>query len=258
MMEPLYIFAHHIKKKIRNVMLNKLFVILAAVILISACSKKEEPKPQMAASTAKAAHEVVVQEVVSVTEYTYLRVKEGDKEYWMAAPKAEIKVGEVLTYNKAMEMKDFESKELKKKFDSVFFVDNLDAKLGTGTMNSPQKPVITQENLSVEKAADGITIAQLFSNPSNYANQVVKIKGKVVKLNSGIMGKNWAHIQDGTKSGSDFDLTVTTNDKVSKEDVVTFTGKIVLNKDFGYGYSYKVLMEDARSDSKPSYHKINM
>ncbi len=241
-------------------MRNKLLILFTGLFLITACSKKEEPQNQAGTNkpATKAAHEVVVQEVQHVTEYTYIRVKEGDKEYWMAAPKAEIKVGEVITYNKAMEMKDFESKELKRKFDSIFFVDNLDAKLGTGSMTSPQKPNIAQENVSVDKAADGITIAQLFSNPNNYSDKVVKIKGKVVKLNTGIMGKNWVHIQDGTKSGNDFDLTVTTQDMVNKNDVVTFTGKIVLNKDFGYGYSYKILMEDAKSDSKPAYHKMSM
>jgi hypothetical protein len=173
----------------------------------------------------------------------------------MAAPKAEIKEGEVLTYNQAMEMKNFESKDLKKTFESIFFVDKLDSKLGVGTMNQPMKPTITEENIKVEKAAGGITIAQLFANPSAYANKTVTIKGKVVKMNSGIMGKNWLHIQDGTKSGEDFDLTVTTIDNVGKDDVVTVTGKIVLNKDFGYGYSYKVLLEDAKVQGANNPHK---
>ena len=87
----------------------------------------------------------------------------------------------------------------------------------------------------------------MFSNVNSYANKIIKIKGKVVKVNNAIMDKNWAHIQDGTKSGSDFDLTVTTNDMVNVGDVVTFTGKIALNKDFGFGYSYKVLLEDAKA-----------
>lgn len=241
-------------------MRNKLLIVIAGLILITACSKKEETQNKLQSSkpAVKAAHEVVVQEVQYVSEYTYLRVKEGDKEYWMAAPKAEIKVGEVITYNKAMEMKNFESKVLKRKFDSIFFVDNLDAKLGTGTMTSPQKPNITQENVSVEKAADGITIAQLFSNPNNFANQVVKIKGKVVKVNNGIMGKNWVHIQDGTKNGNDFDLTVTTQNEVMKDGVATFVGRIILNKDFGYGYSYKVMMEDAKIESASQKKMMNM
>lgn len=235
----------------------KIIVFIALIVFaFTGCSKKEEPKAEATKPTAaKAAHEVTVQEVVHVTEYTYIRVKEGEKEYWMAAPKAEIKEGEVLTYNQAMEMKNFESKDLKKTFESIFFVDKLDSKLGVGAMNQPMKPTITEENIKAEKAAGGITIAQLFANPSSYANKTVTIKGKVVKMNSGIMGKNWLHIQDGTKSGEDFDLTVTTNDNVGKDDVVTVTGKIVLNKDFGYGYSYKVLLEDAKVQGGNNPHK---
>lgn len=227
-------------------MFKRFLVLLIIIVSVAACSKSEEPKTSAAKPQTKAAHEVTVKEVIDVTEYTYLKVAEGDKEYWMACPKAEIKVGEVLTYNQAMEMKQFESKELKKTFESIFFVDKLDSKLGVGAMNQPMKPTIAQENVQVEKAAGGITLAQLFANPSEYANQTVTIKGKVVKMNSGIMGKNWLHIQDGTKSGSDFDLTVTTIDNAGKDQIVTVTGKIVLNKDFGYGYSYKVLMEDAK------------
>jgi len=145
---------------------------------------------------------------------------------------------------------------MKKTFDSIFFVDKLDTKLGTGSMTQPMKPTISQEDVKVEKAAGGITLAQLFANPSSYANKTVTVKGKVVKMNSGIMGKNWLHIQDGTKSGSDFDLTVTTSDNVGKDQIVTVTGKIVLNKDFGYGYSYKVLMEDAKVAGENNPHKM--
>jgi len=236
-------------------------LVAAAAIVISlfaACSKENEKAKIETKAEIKAAHEVIVKEVINVSEYTYLKVAEGEKEYWMACPRAEIKVGEVLTYNQAMEMKDFESPELKKTFASIFFVDKLDSKLGVGAMNQPMKPQIAQEDVKIEKAAGGITIEQLFKSPSAYANQIVTIKGKVVKVNNGIMDKNWLHIQDGTKSNSDFDLTVTTQDNASKEDIVTVTGKIVLNKDFGYGYSYKVLMEDAKvqggSKSKP--HKM--
>jgi hypothetical protein len=233
-------------------MLKKILILFTVVIFMTACSKKHDPKPQPAAQAAEGAHHVVVQEVVHVTGYTYIRVEEGEKEYWMAGPRTEINPGEVFTYNKAMEMKNFKSKELGRRFDAIFFVDSFSANQGHASMTSPQKPVITEEKVNIEKATDGITIAQLFSNPNSYVNRIVKIKGKVAKINSGIMDRNWVHIQDGTKSGNDFDLTVTTQEMVRKDDIVTFVGKIVLNKDFGYGYSYKVLMEDAQVESKPT------
>ena len=113
-------------------------------------------------------------------------------------------------------------------------------------MTTPQKPVIEKEDIKIDSAPEGITIAQLFSNLGYYSGRTIKIKGKATKINTGIMKHNWVHIQDGTSSGNDFDLTITTNDKANVGDVLTFEGKISLNKDFGYGYSYKVIMEDAK------------
>ena len=228
---------------------KSLVFLLIQLIIFTACNKKEENKPQMAASgkAATAAHTVTVQDVIQVSSYSYLKVKEGDKEYWMAVTKGNFQKGEVLLYNKSMEMKNFESKELKRTFDTIYFVDDLSEKLGAGTMTQPKKPVIEKENISVAPASGGVTIAQLFSNMDSYDSKVVKVKGRVTKVNTGIMGKNWIHIQDGTSSGDNFDLTVTTQDFANVGDIVTFEGRIATDKDFGYGYSYKLMMEDAKA-----------
>ena len=58
------------------------------------------------------------------------------------------------------------------------------------------------------------------------------------------MGKNWVHIQDG--SGEDLDLTVTTQESVKIDSVVTFEGVISLNVDLGSGYLFEVMMEKAK------------
>ena len=235
-------------------MRNKLAaIVLVMFVTFTACSKEEEKNPQqvpMAGThdpNVNAAHRVTVEEVQNVSSYSYLKVKEGEKEYWMAVTKGNFKVGEVLLYNKSMEMKDFHSKELNKTFETVYFVDDLSEALGAGTMNQPQKPNIEKEKISVSPASSGVTIAQLYSNMNAYNGKTAKVKGQVVKINNGIMGKNWIHIQDGTSNGADFDLTVTTNDIVNMGDVVTFQGKIATNKDFGYGYSYKLMMEEAKA-----------
>lgn len=224
----------------------KIVFSIALMVLILSCSKSNEEKKVKVEAQNNNAHQATVLEVIQVSDYTYLRVNENENEYWIAAPKADIKLGTVITFNQSMEMKNFESKELKRKFDKILFVDNLDAKLGVGSMDKPIKPTIEKENVNVEKLSDGITISELFANLSKYENKTVKIRGKVVKINTGIMNRNWIHIQDGTKYNEDYDLTVTTNQIVNKDDVVTVIGKIVLNKDFGYGYSYKVIMEDAK------------
>jgi hypothetical protein len=79
----------------------------------------------------------------------------------------------------------------------------------------------------------------------------------VVKVNKQVMGKNWIHIQDGTDFNNDFDLTITTQDLAEIGDEVTFKGKISVNKDFGSGYSYEVIMEDAvLTNKKPTSKPI--
>ena len=233
-------------------MRSKLLVIFSAIIfIVTACNKEEEPK-QAAVTKNSNVHQVVVEETIQVSGYTYIRAKEGDKDYWMAVTTMDVKPGETLYYEGSMEMKNFESKELKRKFDAILFAENVSkippTNAGNNIKASPQKPTIEKENISVTPAAGGITIAQFFSNPNSYAGKTVKVKGKVVKVNNGIMKTNWVHIQDGTSAGSDFDLTVTTNDNVNVGDVVTFEGSLVLNKDFGYGYSYKVLLENAKAN----------
>jgi starvation-inducible outer membrane lipoprotein len=233
-----------------------IYSLIIIVFAFIGCSKEENKTNKKAEVRTNYAHQATVLEVIHVTEYTYLRVKENDKEYWIAAPKADIKEGTVINFNQSMEMKNFESKDLKRKFDSILFVDNLDAKLGVGALNQPMKPNIEKENIKIEKAADGITIAELFANPKNYENKIVKIKGKVVKINSGIMNKNWIHIQDGTNFKDDFDLTITSDQIASIDEIITVTGKIILNKDFGYGYSYKILMEDAKIENSSKKSKM--
>jgi hypothetical protein len=78
------------------------------------------------------------------------------------------------------------------------------------------------------------------------SGKVIKVKGSVTKFNPQIMGKNWVHIQDGSEFQGTFDLTITTDLEVTLGQIMTFQGKIALDKDFGYGYSYKVLMEEGK------------
>ena len=109
---------------------------------------------------------------------------------------------------------------------------------------SPDVPDLEIEG--VEPVEGGTTIAELFNNRQAYGGQVIKVKGIVVKYSEAIMKKNWVHIQDGTRDQGEFDLAITTSDECALGDEVGFEGMITLDKDFGYGYSYDVIMEDAK------------
>jgi len=198
-------------------------------------------------------HKIVIKEVLQTTSYTYLLAAETNKVQWMAVPKMEANVGETYYYQGGMEMGEFKSKELDRVFSSILFMNGVvDPEIIEGG-NATEKPstdknetVVEVTELLITPAEGGITIEELFSNKEKYANKIVKITGKVTKYNSGIMGKNWIHLQDGTGKSEGFDFTATTQDEVKVKDIITIEGIITLDKDFGAGYFYEVIMESGK------------
>ena len=229
--------------------MKKLLIsVLSMGVFLAACQKgnEEHVAPQTSG------HAVVVQEVIQANAYTYLNVAENGQTFWIAITKADIKEGQKLYYDSGLEMTNFESKDLNRTFESIYFVDQIsdlphttpppamsDAAGHTG------KPEIEQQQVTVQPAAGGVTIAELYKNRQQYKNKVITVRGQVVKVNSGIMGRNWVHIQDGTSSDGKFDLTITTQDNAQIGDVLTFEGTVFLEKDFGAGYYYDVIVEQA-------------
>jgi hypothetical protein len=110
------------------------------------------------------------------------------------------------------------------------------------------KPVAEVDLAGIAKAEGGKTVAEVFAEKDQLAGQKVTVRGKVVKANSGIMGKDWVHVRDGSGAEGANDLTVTANAgaaTVKVGDTVLVTGTVALNKDFGMGYQYPVIVEDA-------------
>lgn len=203
-------------------------------------------------------HKILVQEVIQTSNYTYLHGKEDDSDRWLAVPTMDAQTGTEYYYSGGLPMRDFESKELHRKFELVLFLGKVsetppDKPAGQGApphhadaQPYQRKPAaIVKKEIKIEPAAGGITIGELFARKEAYAGKTVKIKGQVTKYNPSIMDKNWIHLQDGTESEGKFDLVVTTSAEVKVDDIVTIEGTITLNKDFGYGYSFEVMMEDA-------------
>jgi hypothetical protein len=229
----------------------KLFFTVAflfAFIFQGTSQNKETPKvshPNV--------HKIVVKEVLQTTSYTYLHSDEKGKLKWLAIPKMEATAGETYYYQGGVEMGEFKSKELNRTFDSILFLDGVispDIVEGGKTVvtksSDKSKTADTKLNEVIEPAIGGITIKELFINKVKYAGKVVKIRGKVTKFNSQIMGINWIHLQDGSGNSGEFDFTATTADEVNVGDVVTVEGKITLDKDFGSGYFYKIIMENGK------------
>jgi hypothetical protein len=105
----------------------------------------------------------------------------------------------------------------------------------------------------IAKAEGGKTVAEVFAEKDALGGKPVTVRGKVVKVNAGIMGKNWLHVRDGSGAEGTNDLTVTTaGDLPALGATVVVTGPVTLNKDFGMGYTYDVIVEDAEVKVEPA------
>ncbi len=201
---------------------------------------------------------VKVLEVTQSPTYTYLRVSEGNKEFWMAVALIDVRKGETLHFTSAMEMEYFHSKELDRSFDRIYFVSDISKSPVPLRNNEPHmhashssphgemRPATTRKDVSVAPREGAVSIAELYAGKNAFNGQTVKLTGEVVRYNPGIMNRNWVHIQDGTADGDNYSLTVTTTDNVAVGDLVTIEGTVALGKDFGSGYYYALIVEEAK------------
>jgi len=98
----------------------------------------------------------------------------------------------------------------------------------------------------IARAEGGKTIAELFAEKDALAGTNVTVRGKVVKTNAMIMDRNWLHMRDGSGAEGTNDLTVTTSAELPPiGNTIVVTGKLALDKEFGMGYQYPVIIEDA-------------
>ena len=92
---------------------------------------------------------------------------------------------------------------------------------------------------------DGKTVGEINTHKAKLSGKRTTVRGKVVKYNASVMGKNWLHIRDGSGGADSNDLTITTATEAKVGDTVLVSGKVATNRDFGGGYKYSVIIEDA-------------
>jgi len=181
--------------------------------------------------------------------YTYVQIENNGKKTWVAVPKTKVVKGQNITFAPGAEMGNFESKTLKRKFDSITFSGGVISQGEKGieqkSPGSKGSAVVVAEKIKVDKASgpDAYTVAEIFQNSKKLEEKKVVVRGKVVKVSAGVMKKNWIHLQDGTGDAGNNDLVVTSDDLPKVGDVVTASGTLYNDKDFGGGYKYKVIIE---------------
>lgn len=254
-------------------MLNHRIIILTALsfslTLLLGCEKDVQqpatPEAVAAQSVDKSANLTsgTVIESIDAAGYTYVHVESNAKNIWLAGPRTTIMQGGSIDVNTRAPMRNFHSKALNRDFAVIYFVDSYS---GSAVQNAPA-PVtgsatsdlstdhqavtdiksMVAKNLDlttpVKRAVDGQTIAEIYANKLKLSGKQVKVRGKVSKFTANVMNKNWIHIIDG--SGEN-DLTVITDQLVKPEQMIVIEGTVLLDKDFGYGYFYELLIENAK------------
>jgi GW (Gly-Tryp) dipeptide domain len=237
-------------------------VIIGMIVLFWACDSKpkvivadetaSETEQPMADESASKLHKVVVDEILNTSKYTYLNVTEEGEKFWIAIPKKEVEKGATYYYRGGLKKTNFKSVEHERVFETVYLVSDVSKDpggigLSGGNPHENAGNTMTSDpNEKITPPPGGITIADLLANRKKYDGQTVRIKGRCVKLNNMIMNRNWIHLQDGSMKDEAIDLTVTTTESVMLGSIVAFEGKISLNKDFGAGYKYEIIMEEAQ------------
>ena len=210
--------------------------------------------------------------------YTYIHLEDGaGKKFWAAVPQTQLEIGEEIALKGGSVMTNFNSKTLNRTFESIVFASGFvrgseNKTVGTpggadGSSSGAVQPkvgpqgmasqssggstsaIVSFSGVKVEKstAQNGYTVGEIFAKAVNLNDQKVTVKGRVVKMSPNIMGKNWLHIQDGTgdPTANTHDLVVTSSAIVEKGTIVSLEGVLAAGKDFGFGYKYDVLIEDA-------------
>ena len=226
-------------------------LVLLLTIVIAAISCQNNQAPNTNDVNEPGNHKAKVKEVVHTTSYSYLRLNENGDDLWIAVSKQDIQVGEIVYYLEGLKMEGFKSEELDRTFESVYFVQDIsdqpipDAQQMVNGITEPQKPTLNKIDIAVDIPEGGISIGELYSNKAKYNGKSVTVRGQVTKVNEGIMGRNWIHIQDGTGGETNFDLTVTSDDIPNVGDIVNYWGVVAVDKDFGAGYYYELIVEEA-------------
>lgn len=219
----------------------------------SSAAPSQTPPPAIAAPANNVLSGKVL-ETMNSGGYTYISIERNGGKIWVAIPMTEVKVGQVLTFQPGAEMGNFKSKSLNRTFDNIIFSGGLAAKGGPAPAGSPHGAGAAAapksgEKISVAKATgpDAYTVSEVFAKSAALHEKTAVVRGKVVKVSEAIMGKNWVHVQDGTGDAAKGNnkLVATTQDLPKVGDVVTLKGTIYKDKDFGSGYKYNVIMEQA-------------
>jgi hypothetical protein len=192
-----------------------------------------------------------VTQTMDVTQYTYVEIDTGDGLVWVAGPVTEVKVGDAVEVSGGIQMVDFRSSTLDRTFEKIHLVSAIRVK-SQQKASSESAPAggnagAAPQVSGIERIEGGHTVGEIIAGRTSLAGSQIAVRGKVIKSNSAIMGRNWLHLSDGTVGpDGEREVTVSTQDTAAVGSTVVVRGTVATDRDFGSGYKYSVLIEDAK------------
>lgn len=257
------------KRKAKKVLTTALimtmtYIFFAFCVSLPAAGEEKQEKKETGVKQENKSHKGRVTQTMESGGYTYIEFEEDGKKLWAAGPLTAVNVGDLIYLADAVTMNNFHSKTLNRTFPSILFTGSI--RVGeVGDEESPpvaepapthvphghsavgpkpRKKIIVTPG-SVKKLEGGYTVAECFAMKKELKGKELAVRGIVVKFSSRILGRNWFHIKDGTGERGSDDLTVTTGETVQVGDMVIVKGIMACDKNFGAGYFYPVIIEDA-------------
>jgi len=238
------------------VLLSALIWIAAATGATEPAAEKTDPSPALETSQGVPLPDLgkiagKVTQTMDASEYTYIEIDTGEGLVWAAGPATKVKVGDSVETSSGMPMVNFHSATLDRTFDEIRFVSVIQV-WSPKSADSESAPADNHAapNLSVsgiERVEGGHTVAEIIKERTSLAGSKVAVRGKVIKMNAGIMGRNWLHLSDGTVGpDGEQDITVNTEEIPAVGSTVVVRGTVATDRDFGSSYQYSVLIEDAK------------
>jgi len=214
-----------------------------------------------------------VLEIKSAMGYKYLKIDENGTQLWIAISNAPVEIGDRVGYDKRTMMTNFKSKSFNQEFKEIYFASDvylprkttapqsMKAMLGLASQNNPHSgaeksitpEVKTKTTIKPFVKKDAYTIEEIHIWRAELKDTMITLEATVTKVSHAIMKRDWIHLSDGT--GSEImlnnDLVFTATDTTVKPgDKVIAKGKVIVDKDFGYGYFYKVIIENTTFEVK--------
>lgn len=240
-------------------LLSLLFFVVFAVP-VTAKDIQKNPEPETTASgmisgTVIATH--------TAGRYTYIQLAQDpdQKKVWLAAG-ISAAVGDRIEYHGGVLMHKFHSETLDKTFDEILFVSTIRKVTDEAKQADKDTAAVPDDDFhrelspdqakvelptadKIKRSATEKSIADIFANLDTLNGKTIGLKAKVMKVGTGIMGKNWITLSDGTGNAPNDKLLATTNQQVKIGSTLSVTGILKTNVDLGSGYKYKAVLEEA-------------